>query len=103
MLGKEFLIMFNNSFPRDRVWRKKYNISFGSNEHKQTNQIDIYLDSLEDVIYERYIESYKKQKDDSEVYKTTGKWLKEVDGLGEKEFDKLFDSLDITKLNEKTT
>ena len=45
---RSFLIEWNNRFPFDRIYRKKYNIPFGCEEHLNVSQIDIYLDIAED-------------------------------------------------------
>ena len=100
MLGEEFLIWFNNQFPHDRSYRKKYNIPFGSQQHKETSQIDVFLDSQEDKIYDKHIAMYKEEKKNLEEYKKTGKFLKDSD-LGEKEFDELFSNFDVDSLNKK--
>ena len=99
MFGKQFIIKWNNCYPKDRRWRKKYNVSFGSKEHREISQIDIYLDALEDTLFNKYIEQHEMETKALETYKKEGKWLKESD-LGEKEFDDLFDNIDISKLNQ---
>lgn len=99
MTTEELLIWWNNKFPYDRIYRKKYNIAFGSLEHKQINQIDVFLDIKEDRLYEKHIKLRQEEKDGLEAYKKEGKWLKEST-LGDKNFDELFDKLDVDKLNE---
>lgn len=100
MIAEKFLISWNNRFPKDRIYRKKYNIPFGSQQHKDTSQIDAFLDVLEDTLYQKHIDMYKREKEALETYKNTGKWLKEST-LDEKEFDELFDSVDVTKFNKQ--
>lgn len=99
-LGEDFIIRWNNMFPRDRVYRKKYNIAFGSPEHRKISQIDVFLDGLEDTLYEKHIESYKSEKEGLEAYKKTGQWLKERE-LDEKKFAELFDQIDVESFNKK--
>lgn len=92
------LIAWNNKFPKDRLYRKKYNIAFGSNEHRNTNQIDIYFDSLEDKLFLKYSKLYLENKERQDEYKSTGKWLKDIE-MDEKKMEDLFDKLDVKKLN----
>lgn len=88
------ILQWNLRFRYDRRWRKKYNLAFGSKEHLEANQIDIFFDLLEDRLFERlekdYIESRKNQDD----YRTTGKLLKEQK-LTEEEEDRLFKKIKI--------
>ena len=94
MSPDELLIWFNNQFPLDRQWRKKHNIAFGSKQHRETSQIEIFLDIREDKLYELHSKQYLKEKENLEKYNKTGEWLKASE-LGEKEFDNLFDNLKI--------
>jgi hypothetical protein len=73
---ESFIIDWNIRFRYDRQYRKKYNIPFGSKEHLETNQIDIYLDSLEDKQFEKLEKEYRQIVKDKEDYKKTGKFLK---------------------------
>jgi len=90
---EKFLIEWNNRFPMDRAYRKKHGITFGSKEHRELNQIDIYLDALEDRLFEKLISIYQNEKNDQDAYKNDGIWLKENNGVGTKEFDQLFDDI----------
>lgn len=100
VFGEEFMISWNNMFPKDRAYRKKYNIAFGSEKHREVNQIDVFLDALEDTLYDKHIESYKIEKEGLETYQKTGNWLKERELEGKK-FDELFDAIDVESFNKK--
>ena len=52
-LLEDCIFEWSSRFRYDRLWRKKYNIPFGSKQHLEANQIDIYLDILEDKLAER--------------------------------------------------
>lgn len=41
---KKFIIDWNNKFPIDFWWRKKYNIPFGSKAHREANFIDMLIE-----------------------------------------------------------
>lgn len=85
---ESFLLSWNHRFRYDRLWRRKYNIPFLSEKHLQANQIDIYLDMLEDRLYDRAQDAYEQKQKDSEAYKK-GSFLKE-EVLSIEEEDKLF-------------
>lgn len=99
MFGEELMIKWANMFPYDRIYRKKYNIAFGSQEHRKINQIDVYLDALEDTLYDKHIKQHLDEKEALETYKKTGEWLRFRE-LPDKEFDKLFDSIKIEDWNK---
>lgn len=100
MIGESFIISWNNKFPKDREFRKKYQIPFGSKQHREINQIDVFFDVLEDKIYKKHIELYQVEKKSLEDYSKTGIWLKEAE-LGTKEFDNLFDKIEIKEFNQE--
>lgn len=95
----QFLIYWNNKFPKDRLFRKKYNIPFGSPEHRRINQIDVFLDIREDQLVHRHSEQRQKEINDLNEYKRTGSWMKEI-SASDSRFDEFFNSLDVSMLNE---
>ncbi len=96
--SEDFLIKWNLRFRFDRVWRKKYQIPFGSKEHLEANQIDIFLDIQEDKLFERLQKKYIESEQDKLEYQKTGKFLKERKLASDKE-DELIKKL---KLSFKT-
>lgn len=74
---KDFILEWNIRFKYDRIWRKKYNIPFGSEQHRNISQIDIYLDLLEDRTFAELEEQYLQLRQGEEELKQTGKFLKE--------------------------
>lgn len=85
----QFIISWNTLFKWDRVWRKKYNIPFGSEAHLKANPIDIYLDIREDIYFNKAQQKYMQSLKDFEDYQKTGNFLKE-EILSEEEEDALF-------------
>ena len=63
---KSFIIWWDNTFPLDKKFREKYNIPFGSEAHRNTCQVDIYLDWLESQIYKEAFDeamiNYEKEE-----------------------------------------
>ena len=74
---EQFILEWNSRFKYDRLWRKKYNIAFGSKNHLEANQIDIYLDILEDKLANKIKSELEQQEKDKKDFEKTGKILKE--------------------------
>jgi len=87
--SKKFLIKWNSLFIYDRWYRQKHNISFGSKEHREICQIDIYLQFLEDQLFLEFQKTLEENKEKNELLKK-GIWLKEQD---EESFNGLFDKM----------
>jgi hypothetical protein len=51
---RTFIINWNNFFPLDKWWRDKYKIPFGSPAHLEANQIDIFIEFIEQQAYEEH-------------------------------------------------
>src|SRR5579872_2777371 len=96
---QQFLIWWNNRFPHDRWFRKKYNISFNSIEHRRLCQIDIKIEYLEDKLFYDHSLSIEDREKRSEEY-SKGIWLKDQgDSLNEKQKQLLFEDIDLDKFN----
>lgn len=94
---RSFLIEWNNTFVLDKTFRSKNNITFNSPEHRAVCQIDIYLEYLEDFMFEEHAEyriiSIRKE----EEYKK-GIWLQER-SFNNVELNDAYDKIDIDLLN----
>ena len=91
---KRFIVAWNNKYPLDRRFRKKYNIAFNSEEHRRYNQIDVYLDLLEDSMVEKERESYLNYSKLKEEYQKDGVFLlSQEERMTEEEKDDLFEKL----------
>lgn len=103
MSVKQILLDWNLRFPYDRRFRKKYNISFNSIEHRNTNQIDVYFDLYEDSLFDRYEKEYLEKVKGEENYKKTGEFLKkeEQQEMTEQQISEVFDNLDLSQFNDK--
>lgn len=92
---KEALIRWNNAYPLDRPFRKKYGIAYNSAEHRNVNQIDVFMEWVEDRLYnqlEKDIIHHDKEKKDLEK----GKWLKDRgDKITPDEEIELFDKIQL--------
>lgn len=66
---KDYILQWNFRFPYDRIWRKKYSLSFNSFGHRESNFLDQLFDIKEDELFE--------ELQTREEYKpNTGNWLK---------------------------
>ena len=91
--SKQFIAEWNNKFPLDRPHRKKYSISFGSEEHRALSQVNIFLEWLEDQLYADLTSNIKNEIEAKEQL-SKGIWIKE-DAVDDDEENRLFDQLKI--------
>lgn len=88
MSPKNLLVNWNNSFPLDRVYRKKYNIAIHSEAHRDISQVDVYLDWLEDELYD----DLRKEIEEGQIREqemSQGNWLRLSNESEEALFEKL--------------
>jgi len=81
------IIDWNNKYPIDFLWRKKYGVAFGSPEHRQMSFLDMKFD-IEEEIFMRNLANNSDKKQD------------EKSSMNKIEEDKLFDDLDIDNLDK---
>lgn len=99
-MDKKFIIRWNNEHPLDRRYREKYKIGFNSPQHREINQLDIYLEYLEDQAYIEFEENLILREEAQKAFEN-GEWIK---APSKEEIDKqtqdLFDKIDISSLNK---
>lgn len=110
---ESFMINWNISYPYDRSWRKRHNIPFMSEAHKNMCLLDILLEEKEEVLfYEMYQDQIEKEKKKEEEFEIDlesrdyspglNNWLKSSeDRLTDEELDERFDNLDLSAFNQK--
>lgn len=95
---RTFIINWNKKWPIDFWWRKKYNVPFGSEKHRQADFIQMYLDYEEDKmmrkIYESKIESPKDSRFE-EQFKKSGVG----EGMTQDQIDDDFENIDLSSYN----
>lgn len=94
---REFIILWDNRFPFDLWFRKKYNISFNSSAHREMCLIDEKIDYIENKLMESLS---KKESDKEEGEKTS--WLKpqeRIGGFTPEELDKAYNELDLSQFD----
>ena len=84
------IILWNNTFPCDRYYRKKYNIPYNSIQHREICQIDVYLDIYEDKVFREHTKKITENKE-LELEYSKGKLLnsKVVNKIEKDVFDSL--------------
>jgi hypothetical protein len=90
---RKFIIEWNNLYPIDKWWRNKYNIPFNSEKHLSANQLDIFMEYMENKIYKEYEDSVISDMKKISRFEKEG-WISESDIKNNKE-DGLFEKIDI--------
>lgn len=94
---RTYIVNWNRMYPIDYWWRKKYNIPFGSEKHRQADFIQMYFDYEEDKMM--------KQLMDSEIDKSESNFEEEnaKHGVGPKmtqdQIDYDFENIDLSNYN----
>lgn len=87
---KSYAVRWNNLYPLDRWYRRKYNIGFGTAAHRELCQINILLEYMEEVLFKEselvHLNGIKNEKELKD-----GIWIKERNNTPEEE--RLFEGL----------
>lgn len=95
---RSFLIEWNNTFVLDKSYRSSNNIKFNSPDHRQSCQIDIYLEHLEDEIFKEHLEFSVETERKKDSY-SKGIWMEEKK-IDEAELAAIFDNIDIELIEQ---
>lgn len=92
--------IFNwHEFPIDYWWRKRYNIPFGSQQHRSMNYIDMYIEYQEDLLLKERLKSIEDEQNE-EINEQLGiKDNKEIN-LSQEEIDDDYENLDLSEFNK---
>lgn len=87
---KSYAVRWNNLYPLDRWYRRKYNIGFGTAAHRELCQINILLEYIEEMLFKEseqlHLNGIKNEKEWKD-----GTWIRERINTPEEEA--LFDGL----------
>lgn len=91
-----------HKFPLDYWWRKKYNIPFGSQQHRDMNFIDMLIEYREDIVVNKYHSEYirKQEEQDNRDLGLTDKESKVVH-MSQQQIDDDYENLDLSQFNKK--
>lgn len=89
-----FIVEWNNKFPLDYWYRKKFKIPFNSLEHRSLSLLTIIYEYREDIVIQRQIDKQEQRKLRAENYLETGLLFDEstLNPISEEELDKWFDT-----------
>jgi hypothetical protein len=96
--AKSFLFWWNNSFPLDYWYRKKFNLRFNSPEHRATSFVDMWLEKQEEHEMKQSFFNFRKWQERVKDYEKTGRILAESPDE-EPAQNQLFDDIDFGSLN----
>lgn len=101
--SKEGIIEWNNRFPLDLWYRRKYQIPFGSKKHREINYVDIYFEYSEDNLFKKFeLEEEELNKKKERLTISGQVFTKTIyKELTEKETDDIFDTLDLSQFNQE--
>ncbi len=86
---EEIVAKWNARWRYDFWWRTKYNIPFGSAEHRAANQIDIYFEYVEGRMLQSTMDKIKDDEEKAKKFKELGIWLNPVETVDDADWDKL--------------
>ena len=96
---QHFILKWNNDYPIDRYWRKKYKVAFNSEQHRNTSLLDMRIEFEEDRLFEK-----TKEKEDKMVYTAgTNNYLRKRSRfakVSEQEAQDMYDNLDISQFDQ---
>lgn len=91
---RELIVTWNNRFPLDYWYRKKYNLRFNSPEHRNVSFIDMHFDFLEERMMDQQIKDAEKQQQKLKEFKETGLFI-QPEEVPDKESEELFNDIEI--------
>lgn len=86
---------WNQKFPIDYWWRKKYNIPFGSDAHRNANLLDMFYDYEEEKTMNNLIRKIHEEELSADISPELSAGKK----MSVKELDEAFDNLDVSQFN----
>lgn len=101
---KEYIVHWNNTFPLDYWYRKKYRIPFNSEKHREVSFIDIKFEYEEDLLINEQLKEEKRREERKIDYEVTGKLLsklpKNYQIMSDEEVENWYEDLDIDNINQ---
>jgi len=90
-------------FAIDYWWRKKYNIPFGSIQHREMNFIDMLIEYQEELSINKVIseENYNEEDEEDEALGLNDVNKKEIIKLSEDEIEDDYENLDLKQFNKE--
>lgn len=91
--------IFNwSNFPIDLWWRKKYNVPFGSPDHRSMSFIDMAIEYQESLLWNKTLRSPEENEMESYIDDLLGE--KETVKMSQKEIDEDFENLNLEEFDK---
>lgn len=90
----DLVLKWNNQWRYDYWWRRKYNVAFNSEAHRNVSQIDIKFEFIESTLANKQMEKSKEREERLKEFKETGKWIRE--SIDKNREDELFSKMDLS-------
>lgn len=88
-------------FTVDLWWRKKYNVPFGSPQHRAMNFIDMAIDYQESFLVSRIISKEMCEEDEEmEAYIDSQLGMKKSIPMSQEEIDEDYEKINLEKFDE---
>jgi hypothetical protein len=87
---RKFIIQWNNNYPIDFLWRKKYGVAFGSQEHRQMSFLDMMFDLEEEIMMNNLYRKREQNEQQNQKVKDAENSISDYD----------FDNLDVEQFNK---
>ena len=98
---RDFMLWWNNKFPIDYWYRKKYNIAFNSKQHRQISLFDILCEWEEQNIAV-ILQNDRVLQEKRKLYNQTGVWIDDnEEEMSEQELDQFFESTSFEQLDDQ--
>ena len=97
----KFIQDWNFKYPYDRWWRKKYNVPFGSEIHRNASFIEMSFEYKEDMFYYKLKQKEEEDEDFKEIVGENTNQDKKVIKMSKKDLDNEFADLKLDDFNDK--
>lgn len=90
-----------HQFPLDYWWRRKHNVPFGSQQHRDMNFIDMLVEYREEIVINRLVKKYKTEQERKENIELGLKDGQEVVQLSKEQIDDDYENLDLSQFDKE--
>lgn len=88
-----------HQFPIDYWWRKKHNVPFGSQQHRDMNFIDMLFEYREEIVVNKYRRFYQ-EKEEAAENDALGLSNERVVPMSKEEIDEDYENLNLEDFNK---
>lgn len=88
-----------HQFPLDYWWRKKHNVPFGSQQHRDMNFFDMLVEYREEFVMNKLIEKYKKDEEQKQNEKIGLQENEDVVNMSKEQIDDDYENLDLSQFD----